>query len=270
MTLLTVVTPSYNQGRFISKCIQSVKAQRPPAIEHIVLDNCSTDDTQRHLAQYKVDPGHVSARIIVERDAGQTSALNAGFRRAKGDVLCWLNTDEYYAPDALEIVAEYFSAHPEVDVLFGDCTFVDEAGDTVKVKREWGFSRSMLTYYGTYIPSCATFFRRRIMDDGHFLDESYRVCMDGEYYLRLAAAGYKFAHISRNLAYFTWHATNISSVLSRQRTSERRRVQFEYGTPIGPKWMAEAIFDLMKHYWIAWRAIARFSRAIQGGLSKEG
>lgn len=255
---ISVVTPSYNQGRFIRKCLDSVRNQENIIIEHIILDNCSTDNTIQELAAYKALPGSIDVKIVVEADEGQVAALNKGFLMATGDIICWLNTDEWYESGALNEVVNFFSAHPAVDVVFGDCDFVNANGNLVKRKREYFFSRSMLIYYGCFIPSCATFVRRRVIDDGIILSPEFKVTMDFDWYVRIARAGYRFAHLPFTLASFTWHENNISSNFVKRRKIERRLVQDRYSGILGPNWFRTFIYGAMLRLWLVIRVARRF------------
>jgi glycosyltransferase involved in cell wall biosynthesis len=237
------------------------------AIEHIILDNCSTDDTAASLEDYRAKPGVVEARIIVERDKGQTDAINRGFRMATGEIVCWLNTDEYYEPGVLKLVAEYFESHPEVDVVYGNNAFVDAENRLLRHKREIGFYRGMLLYYGCFMPSCSTFVRRRIIDDGILLDDSFRVCMDLEWYTRIASRGYRIRHLDRQLASFTWHETNISTTYDTLRRQEIRKIRQQHG---GLRWLPglarATAFDLLACYWMGVRVMVRTTRRLQDRL----
>jgi len=113
---ISVVTPSFNQGRYIAETIDSVIAQGYPNVEHIIVDGGSTDETIDVLQRYRADLTHV----IVERDRGQSDALNKGFRLATGEIFCWLNSDDRFAPGALFAVAMAFSTH-DVDMVSGIC-----------------------------------------------------------------------------------------------------------------------------------------------------
>ncbi len=254
---ISIVTPSYQQGRYIRMCINGVKNQSDVTVDHIILDNCSTDETGQALEAYRADPGSVELTFIVEPDNGQTDAINRGFKMATGDVVCWLNTDEWYAEGALARVAEYFHTHPKVDVVFGDCDFVDSEGNLVKRKREYGFSQSMLIYYGCFMPSCATFIRRRVIDTGLWLDPEFRVTMDFDWYVRIAKAGYRIAHIPYTLASFTWHDNNISSAFLTRRAIERRMVQDRYSGIRGPYWWRSLCYEVMRCSWISLRILRR-------------
>lgn len=223
---LTVVTPSLNQGRFIEDAIRSVEAQGPVVLEHLVFDAVSSDETRKILERCSTSG---PLRWRSERDDGQSDAINKGFLAARGDVVAWLNADDYYLPGALTVVAQAFQENPDLDIIYGESQFVDERGNPLRTKRDHRFDANILIYYGCYIMSTATFFRRRVIDDGHLLDTSYRVTMDYEYFVRLAAAGYRYGFVPSALAAFRWHDTNVSSRLGNLRREERLRVQRQYG-----------------------------------------
>ncbi len=219
---VSIVTPSFNQGRFIRDCIESVKSQTGVEWEHLVQDAGSTDETLAVLKEYP----HL--KWVSEKDQGMSDGINRGFHKATGDWVMWLNTDDYLLPGALAKMLTFAAQHSEVDVIYGDTDFVDVAGKLLRHKREHGFFFNILLYYGCYIQSTATFLRRRVITAGHLLNPEYRVCMDFEYYVRLSRLGYRFAHLPAPLAAFRWHATNTSTVQSPRRREERLRVQREH------------------------------------------
>ena len=201
---------------------------------------------------------------IIEPDKGQTATINRGFLMASGDIVCWLNTDEWYHEGTLARIAGYFAEHPEVDFLFGSCDFVDAESNLIKRRREYFYSQSMLLYYGCFIPSCASFIRRRVIDEGVLLDPEFRVTMDFDRYLRIARAGYHFAHLPDVLASFTWYETNISMNNADRRIFERRLAQDRAGWVTGPKWRRSAIYFTMRYSWTAIRMIRRFYALVSG------
>jgi glycosyltransferase involved in cell wall biosynthesis len=234
----SVVTPSLNQGRFLANCLESVANQRSSEIqvEHIVVDACSSDGTRAILESRR------DAHWTSEPDAGQTDAINKGFRRAAGDWLMWLNADDYLLTGALEKVRDYALAHPTADVIYGDCLFVDEAGRTLREKREGSFDLNMLLFYGCYIPSTATFFRRDLIDRGLLLDPQFKNCMDTEYFLRLAMSGARFEHLPELLAAFRWHDSNISTKFAERRQAERLQIQRQTLQAMGLGWLGHPVF----------------------------
>jgi glycosyltransferase involved in cell wall biosynthesis len=210
---ISIVTPSFNQGSFIEQAIRSVLAQGIEEVEHIIVDNCSSDETSAVLEKYS----HL--KVICEKDQGQSDALNKGFRAATGDIVGWLNADDIYLPGALNAARQAFEEQPLYDIVYGDYRFVDAKGRLIRVRKETGFDYFVLKYlHVLYIPTTTTFFRRRIFEQGNFLDIAYHYAMDYEFFVRLAAKGYKFGHIRRLMADFRWHdASKSQTQASRQK-----------------------------------------------------
>ena len=225
MTLptLSIITPSLNSEQFIDDAIKSVACQEQVTAEHIIIDGASTDNTHDILQ------AHPQVKWISEKDAGQSDAINKGFLRASGELVGWLNADDYYLPGGLEAIAREARDNPEADVIYGDCIFVDREGRIVRSKVEHAFDPAILLYFGCYIPSTSTFLRRRVIDSGMLLDRRFRVCMDFEYYARLAHAGRKFHYVPRFVAAFRWHGNNISLSQAARRAEERLLVQRNFG-----------------------------------------
>lgn len=228
---VSIVTPSYNQGRYLRDCIESVRAQTGVEWEHLVVDAGSTDETLDVLRAYP----HL--KWTSEPDRGMSDGINRGFRKATGDWVMWLNTDDYLLPGALAKVAAVANQRPAADIIYGDCLFVDQARQPIRRKRDHRFHFGVLLFYGCYIASTSTFLKRRIITDGQLLDLDYKVCMDFEYYVRLALAGYRFEYLPEVLAGFRWHGQNTSSVLGDRRREERLRVQCKYLRQLGHGWL---------------------------------
>jgi glycosyltransferase involved in cell wall biosynthesis len=185
-------------------------------VQHILVDGGSTDGTVEILKRYATTPGWEYLRWISEPDRGQSDALNKGLRMVQGDIIGWLNSDDRYRPACFQEVAMAFERYPTVDVLYGDYACIDENNRFTQVRREIEFSHFILLYHRVlYIPSPATFFRRRIFDDGNLFDESLANDMDYEFFLNLAQKGYCFRHLPKLLADFRWHRESKSSTLSR-------------------------------------------------------
>jgi glycosyltransferase involved in cell wall biosynthesis len=224
----TVVTPSFNQGGFLPDALRSVADQKySGSVEHFVVDGGSSDGTVDLLRAAE------AIRWVSEPDEGQSDALNKGFQIASGDLIGWLNSDDFYLRGALDAVGRFAAEHPEVDVIYGDCLFADAAARLVRAKDEHRFDPDVLLYFGCYIPTTASFFRRRLIDEGLLrLDKDLHYVMDYELYLRLNAAGAKFAWLPSELAGFRWHEGNKSLDVA-ERTAERRRVQARFGVDVG-------------------------------------
>lgn len=180
---ISVITPSYNQGAFIEKTIESVLAQNYPHFEHIVVDGGSSDCTLDILKRYP----HL--RWLSESDKGQSNAVNKGLRMAEGEIIAWINSDDWYEPGAFHCIAEFFRNNPDKNVVMGDCNLVDERGipfDKV-VNAARGFEGLRQYWVPRSIPTQpAIFFRRRLLDRCGYLDESLHLAMDYDLWMRFA------------------------------------------------------------------------------------
>jgi glycosyltransferase involved in cell wall biosynthesis len=178
---ITIVTPSFNQAAFIEATIRSVLLQGWPDLEYIVMDGGSTDETIAILRKYEPWLAHWES----ERDRGQSHAVNKGWRRATGQIIAWLNSDDLYLPGALERIAAEFTAQPDLWMLGGGCVKIDAAGRELARKPARSFDvEAMLT--GSKPAQAATFFHRRVLDEVGLLREDLQYCMDREYVLRIA------------------------------------------------------------------------------------
>lgn len=183
--LVTIVTPSFNQGRFIEKTIQSVLEQDYPNIEYIVMDGGSTDGTVDILRRYG---DRITWRS--ERDAGQSDAINKGFRMAKGDIVAWLNSDDFYLPGAVSKVVEVFRKEPEAAMVYGDGYIVDE-------REEWRapygvepfFDLWKLIHFPSFVSQPSTFMRREAILSIGLLNTKLYFNMDWDLWIRMSRTG---------------------------------------------------------------------------------
>ncbi len=180
----SVITPSFNQAKFIEKTILSVLDQNYPNFEHIIIDGGSTDGTVEILKKYP----HL--KWVSEKDNGQTDALNKGFKLASGNVIAWINSDDWYFPNVFLTVAKYIRDFP---IVFGDCFITDgECNVTEKINNVPRSVFDMLKYWIPYsIPTQpAIFFTKQVLeenklDENYFLDETLNYSMDFEWWLRI-------------------------------------------------------------------------------------
>jgi len=203
LPMISIVTPSFNQASFIEEALKSVQAQNYTNYEHLVIDGMSTDGTLDVVRCFIGDSDQTKLSWISERDSGQSEALNKGFRHAKGEIIGWLNSDDRYRAGCFEHIVQAFADSPEIDIVYGDYLIVDEFGKVLETRREIEFNEFILLYHRVlYIPTTATFFRRRIFEEGNWLNEELQYAMDLEFFIRLAARGYRFRHLSEILADF--------------------------------------------------------------------
>ena len=198
---LSIITPSFQQGRYIERTIESVLDQNYPNLEYFVQDGGSTDDTVAVLKQYD----HKLSGWVSESDTGQSQAINRGFSRTNGEIMGWLNSDDLLLPSALATVVHYFNCYPDVDVVYGNRLLIDENGMEIGRWIMPGHDGKVLSW-ADYVPQETMFWRRRIWEKaGGQIDESFRFAMDWDLLIRFREAGAKFAHIPRFLGAFRIH-----------------------------------------------------------------
>lgn len=200
---VSVVTPSYNQGRFVERTIRSVIEQDVQALEYVIVDGASSDETREILCRYAGHPR--IAKIVCEPDRGQTDALVKGFDCCHGAILGWLNSDDLLEAGALTSVCAAFAAHPEADVVVGRLRFVNSRGEDLGLAprkemtpRDWRHTTMAIGQQCTFFK--ATAFRRV-----GGLDPSIHHVMDYDLFMRLALAGCVFHYIPDVLASFRLH-----------------------------------------------------------------
>jgi glycosyltransferase involved in cell wall biosynthesis len=206
---MTIVTPSFNQGAYLKQTIHSVDSQGSGTIDYIVQDGGSTDISSKIIA----DGRALGRPWRYEADAGQADAIaNAfsGLAGHKGDIMAWINSDDFYLPGAIDYVADYFSHHPDVDVVYGHRVLVDEQSREIG---RWFLPPhdDEVLRLNDFVPQETMFWRRRIWDKVGGIDTSFKFAMDWDLLLRFQAAGAKIVRVPYFLACFRIHSAQKTS-----------------------------------------------------------
>lgn len=212
----SVVTPSFNQIDYLKCCAASVRDQAGEfTVEHLIHDGGSGSDFDQWAKT------QVSAVCVSEKDDGMYDAINRGFRDATGNIISWLNCDEQYLPGTLQRVADYFTAHPDTDILFGDVILVDEVMTPLAYRRAVMPSLGHIRYSHLSTFSAATFVRRQVLDDARFLQTRWKTIADAVWIEELLKAGYRAATLHQPLAVFCMLGSNLgqSSLLFQERAA---------------------------------------------------
>lgn len=181
--LVSIITPSFNQVRYLETTIRSVLEQDYPNLEYLIVDGGSTDGSVDVIKRY-------SDRLawwVSEKDKGQTDAINKGFARARGEILAWINSDDTYEPGAISAAVKYLREHPDAGLVYGDAHFIDEQGRVIGrfAARQTDYLRLRQGY--VHIPQQAAFFRADLWREVGPLDPSFYFAMDYDLWVRLAA-----------------------------------------------------------------------------------
>lgn len=236
------MTPSFNQGHFLPDTIQSVLGQAYPALEYLIIDGGSTDDSVSVIRRY-------DSRLTFwcsEPDGGQAAALNRGFARSQAEILGWVNSDDLLLPGALFAVAEYFAAHPDEEWLVGGCITIDSLNARVRGRFgiRPGFNRgsrvtfTKLLIYGCDFNQPSVFWRRSAHVAVGQFDTSLKFGFDREFFLRLAKRR-PSGRIPQPLSCFRLHSAAKSTTM--------RQTQQEDDTAIGRHYRLQEMSALSMH-----------------------
>lgn len=200
MSLISIITPSYNQAAYLEYAIQSVLAQDYPEVEYLVVDGGSSDGSLEVIRRYA---GRL-AWWVSEPDAGQAEAINKGFARAKGKYIAWLNSDDLYLPDAIGQAVAVLEANPELGFVFGNALTIDAQGRLLNRLDfgDWGLDDLMAF---RIICQPAVFMRRSVLEQAGFLDADYHFMLDHQLWLRLARLA-PVQHVPQDWAAARHHA----------------------------------------------------------------
>jgi len=200
MQLVSIVTPSYNQARYLEATIQSVVLQDYPRIEYIVIDGGSSDASVEIIKNNE----NRLAYWVSEKDSGQADAINKGLSRATGEILAWLNSDDYYLPNAISAAVKVFEENPDVVMVYADMLAVDEQGQTINLLKYKQLSLEDLLSF-QIIGQPAVFFRREALEKAGGLDTTFHFLLDHHLWIRLVQQG-KILHVPQTWAAARYHA----------------------------------------------------------------
>ena len=226
---ISIVTPSYEQGRFLERTLYSVLSQNYPELEYIVQDGASSDGTIEVLHRFDSALTCWSS----EPDDGQADAINRGFQSTSGEIMAWLNSDDLLLPGSLAYVARYFVEHPDIDVVYGHRLMIDDDDNQIGA---WIVPRhdDLALTLADYIPQETLFWRRRIWEAvGGALDPTFAYALDWDLLLRFRACGARIVRLPRFIGAFRIHGAQKTTATQAVGEAEcdrlRRRV---HGRPV--------------------------------------
>jgi hypothetical protein len=200
MTLVSIITPSYNQAKYLEQTIQSVLAQNYPSIEYILIDGASTDGSLEIIKKYADKLAYWTS----EKDSGQAEAINKGFARASGEIVAWLNSDDYYLPGMIHAAVKTFEENPDAVFVYGNMLAVDEQGKTFNTLKYKQLTLEDLLCF-QIIGQPAVFMRRSALQKTSGLDLSFHYLLDHLLWIQLAQYG-KILHVDQTWSAARYHA----------------------------------------------------------------
>lgn len=262
--VISIVTPSYQQGQFLEWTLRSVILQRYPRLEYVVMDGGSTDHTPQILKRYQPHFAHLESA----HDRGQADAVARGFARTSGEIMAYLNSDDLLAPGALEFVAGFFENNPRVDAVYSHRVFIDAHN---KVESYWLLPahRDWLMRRWDYIPQETCFWRRRIYDQAGGVDPSFHFALDYDLFVRFMERG-RLARVPRFLGAFRKHAqSKTAALVEGQVHTEVERVRREHRVWM-PRGYGFGEFAVARWIEARSRRYAKSGRALPGSLPGVG
>jgi len=238
-----IVTPAYNQGQFIGQTIESILSQEGDFyIDYTIINDGSTDNTQSVIEKYDkllkngkwpIKCRGISFRYKTRKNGGQPSAINEGLKMSTGDILAWMNSDDYYLPGVFEKVAKTFESDTELDFIYGDCQKIYEnkkISSTFPKPRPDETLESLKARGNSFE---LNFFTKRILEKVGYLDESLHYCMDLDMWFRIFEKG-KTAYLPVTIASFRIWSNSKTTTSQREFAKEREVIRKRYGGNIIP------------------------------------
>jgi len=243
---ISIITPSFNQGRYLERTILSVLNQGYPNLEYIIIDGGSTDESVQIIKKYE----KYIAYWVSEKDNGQAHALNKGFKLATGELVGWQNADDIYLPNALQKVALAYQ-RTGADVIFGNIYLIDVKDNIIKELRYVPFNLDHLIYYDWNLSSQAVFWRYELFNRVGFL-KNYPVLFDWDWFVRVGLNSQKFSFVREFLGCYRLHPESKFSLIQ----GEKRKFLFlkllqENGVSVSVKkdWQKQYRLKKLKAFW---------------------
>lgn len=221
---ISIITPSYNQGQFLEETILSVINQNYPNLEYIIIDGGSTDNSLEIIKKYE----DRLAYWVSENDKGVTDGINKGLRRSTGEIINWINSDDYFLSGAFYKAADAFNNDDQrLGFIYGICRYIRSDGGILEERKMVDFDLNILRYGRNLFAQPASFFHRRVLNEIGLLDENLPFAMDYEYWIRASDAGFKFKNICVPLAAFRFHGESKTVGGRSKQTEEYEQVMLD-------------------------------------------
>ncbi len=244
--MISIITPSFNQGNFLEETILSVLEQGYPNLEFMIIDGGSTDQSVEVIKKYE---SYLSFWVS-EKDQGQTHAINKGFKRASGELINWLNSDDMLVQGALKKLARAVLKSPEADVYYGDYKAVDGSGNLLYQRKCAPYHPDTL-FWGRQLSSQpAVFFRRYLLTHLGWLNENQQFCMDTEFWIRVARNGAVFSQVTEPLGITRVHGDAKTTLMQQVLHREHKQIVEKYNAlPETNTGTRDLYYLFMNRYW---------------------
>jgi len=217
MLKISIVTPSYNQGEFLEATVRSILAQNYSNLEYIICDGGSNDSSVEIIKKYSNQLAYWES----QKDNGQAHAINKGFRRATGEIIGWINSDDILLPGALRRINDVFKNNPEIDVVYGNSVWIDKDGKVIRKRKNASFHYKTWLYGRADPLQPEVFYRRRVLEKAGYLNENFHMMLDREWWLRMAQQGCRFLYVDEEFSALRRHTGAKTHLLQKRNEQER-------------------------------------------------
>jgi glycosyltransferase involved in cell wall biosynthesis len=230
---LTVVIPSFQQGKFIERTLKSIERQNYPNLEIILMDGGSKDETMTIVEKHE----HLFSKIVSKPDGGQSAAIADGFAMATGDFISWLNSDDTYCDGALLSVGHYLIKNPTAKFIYGNMNYIDENDQITANKKQPAFVLGVMKYAYLTVAQHSAFWSRELYIKSGGVDRKLQFCMDYDLFVRMATI-HRARHVNVTIGNFRIHSESKTTNLEQTRLQEDQLVQDRYCSikPSNPLW----------------------------------
>jgi glycosyltransferase involved in cell wall biosynthesis len=198
---ITIVTPSFNQAKYLPEAIESILTQNYPNLEYIIIDGASTDGSVDIIKKYESRLSH----WVSEKDKGQSDAIMKGFARSSGELFAWVNSDDILLPGCLQRIAEQYVQSGYPDILTGNVIYLDEEGRITRYIRLPRQSRFFFFRGVWHVSAPAIFFKASLFRSVGGVNLDYHLCMDFDLWMKMMVKDARVVHIPCLLGGYRWH-----------------------------------------------------------------
>lgn len=240
--MISIVTPTYNSGKFIQQTIQSLKDQTNKDFEHIVVDAGSTDNTKDICINEGI------TKFFLFENSSMYEAIDFGFKQSSGDILCWLNSDDLFLPDTTSYVNEFFSKNISLNIIAGNTEYIDESGFLMYKYRFPKIPKVIFRCFGTlYLCQPSVFWRRKTYFDNGGLNLDYKLSADRDFIFRVLKSD-ELIYVNKVLSKFRIHSKNLSRTKAEEAIEEDRIINKQLN--VGPINSVNRLLSLAGHTYI--------------------
>lgn len=226
---VSIVTPSYNQVQFLEKTILSVLNQNYPNLEYIIIDGGSTDGSVEIIKKYE----KYLVYWVSKKDEGMYDAVNKGLKVASGSIFAYLNSDDLYLSDTVQVAVNYFQKHPETALIYGDCDYIDLEGRFLYAYHYPIFKwHRFIVLNWSSIPQEASFWRKGVHKVVGYFNTEFKMAGDFEFYVKVGK-DFQIDHLRKVLAMHRLHKKSLTSIWQDKNQEEVKMIHQCYGVSNG-------------------------------------